>query len=182
MPGSRFRAFPAILLLSACSVASAQSKRFDPFFWIDYDPSKIHFEVMPATLPKQCADLRNRYTRAWVYAHVKTADTEYYILYGDIHGYPEDDNGVTVAIRGSKCLTDDTYSFYAQDVDPVSKTTPISASSDVFEALSSDLLERYVKAFGSKADFLKSVDPRSLRENELPAVLKARFESFARVP
>jgi hypothetical protein len=182
MSSSRSRAFVAILFLLGCSVASAQSKRLDPFFWIDYDPSKTQFETMPAALPKQCAGLRNRYTRAWVYAHVKTADTEYYILYGDIDGYPEDDNGVTVAIRGSKSLMDDTYSFYAQYVDPVSKTIAISASSDVFEDLSNDLLERYVKAFGSKAEFLKSVDPRSLKENELPPVLKARFESFAKMP
>src|SRR5271168_2389322 len=76
----------AFCLISLCLItsagASAQQRMVDQLFGILYDPQKIHFERMPQTLPAKCPGLRGRYVDAWVYGHLKTADSEYFLISG----------------------------------------------------------------------------------------------------
>lgn len=175
------------LLLSGTTMVIAQSTITDPFFLITYDYQKIHFEEMPSYLEKQCTDLRHRYTHAWVYSHVKTADADFYVIYGKMRvadesrpgaSYEdvEEGDGLSVALRGSKCFVDQTDFFFEQKINPAHDATPISASNPLLAQIADDLLRRYVLAFGSKAEFLKKVSPNAI--DGMSPIIKARFEKF----
>ncbi len=178
---------PILAFLLANAALVAQSKMVDPFFLIEYDPQEIHFETMPRSLEAQCPAIWRRYNRAWVYAHVKAEDGEYYILYGYVKApraeggeVLEEGDGMAVALRGATCLTDQTDYFLRQEINPALAATPIKTSNAVLVRLSQDMLQRYVKAFGGKAVFLRNVDSKATED--MPQVLKGQFEDFKRMP
>lgn len=175
-----------VVVLLSSALVMAESL-VDPFFAIKYNPAEIHFEPMPAIIKNHCPELRRDYAKAWVYAHTKTADTEYFIIYGymnaqdhsgKVSAYPEEDDGLIVALRGSKCLVDQWQFFLRKEINPAKNATPIRASDDVLNQLAADLLRRYERAFGGKEDFLRKVNPRS--RQELPPVVRAQFEAYSK--
>ncbi|HLK03982.1 MAG TPA: hypothetical protein VKT53_06035 [Candidatus Acidoferrum sp.] len=189
MKNSRIiRAICLSLLLATSS--SAQAKMIDPFFGIDYDPSQIHFEQMPVAVKAQCAEIRDRYTKAWVYAHLKTTSTDYYILYGYLkvlsESHPgqftaelEDGDGIIVAITGDKCLVDQWQYLFRKAINPAKNATPIQVSDQVLKVLATAVLKTYEKAFGGKKQFLKLVTQEA--RTELPPVLLEQLVAYEKM-
>ena len=104
-----------VILLNMQSVAQSPTLMGDPLFGVTYDPAKVRFEEIPPLLPEKCAKLKGRYVAAWVYGHFKTTESEYFLISGLIKVQedkpggawsisPEDDDGLIVALQGSKCL------------------------------------------------------------------------------
>jgi hypothetical protein len=175
------------LVLLSGAVTNAQSRIVDPFFGIKFDPSKAHFENMPLLLKNQCSEIRAHYAKAWVLAHLKTVDAEYFILYGYIkvpsEKHPgtfsvelEEDDGLIVALQGSTCRVDQWQFFFRKELNPATNATPVRASEEVMNEIAADLFERYAKAFGGKEPFLKHVTKDNIEE--LPPFLQKRLEAF----
>ena len=172
-----------ILVLVGCVflcgvVARAQSIFYDPLFEIPYDPQKIYFDSVPLTIKAHCPGLRDRYASAWLYAKWKQEDTEYFIISGFLADYrnghvvaAEQDFGIAVAIRGSRCLYDQSEYFLRQEINPARDATPVKAADSVLNGIAADILTRYAKAFGGKKAFLKHIT-QSARDDLPPVVLK----------
>jgi hypothetical protein len=160
----------------------------DQLFGILYEPEKVHFERMPPDLPEKCPRLRGRYVAAWVYGHLKTADSEYFLISGlmefqeDKPGgartiAPEEGDGVAVVLQGSQCLVDQAGYFFDQRINPAKNATPITVPTSVSTGILRDAFKRYVIAFGGKQEFLKRVKPSAA----LPFV-REQLEIFEREP
>lgn len=141
-----------VLLMSIESVAQSPKMMSDPLFGITYNPQQVHFERMPASLSTNCPRLRGRYVEAWIYGHLKTAESEYFLISGLIEiqedkseGFrtiaPEEGDGVIVAVRRSKCLIDQTDYFFTQNVNPAKQATPIKAPESVLNEILADALD-----------------------------------------
>lgn len=177
----------AFLFLLSTSFAAAQSRLVDPFFGIEYDPEKVHFDRMPLLIERQCPELRDHYAKAWVFSHLKTPDIEYFILYGYIkvpsEDHPgavltqlEEDDGLIVAIESSSCHVDQWQFFFRKEANPARGATPIKAPDAILNAIAEDLFERYARAFGGKKTFLERVTKQA--REELPPILQRQLEVF----
>jgi hypothetical protein len=158
--------YGACVLLTASAIAAAQNgprRIVDPLFGIIYDPQKVHFDRTPPLLSSRCAQLRDRYTVAWFYGHLKTPDADYFVIDGYREpNIPEDAYGVTVEIRGSSCSVEPTpvVFFQSPSIQKNASGPPMRRSDEVVAALSSELLQRYSSAFGGKKAFLGRVTPQ----------------------
>jgi hypothetical protein len=150
-----------ISLISSC-VGQVPTSFSDPLFGVQYDTQRIHFESVPSAIMQHCSDLRQRYIRAWIYGHTKTADTEYFIVSGFMRYEDEtsgskkevvrDENGLIVAVHGGSCEASVQDGFYWDENPPILKL-----SKETKRELARDSVQRYVKAFGGKDAFLKRV-------------------------
>jgi hypothetical protein len=181
-----------LILVVVCSasfncLAKTHQRLVDPFFQIQYDPAKVHFEPIPVQLMDRCRGLRDRYIKGWVYSHVSDRKKQYFIIYGYIKipsperpgGFStvlEDDDGVIVAFEGSTCVIDQWQFFLRNQANPAKGATPIEAPESIRETIAAELLERYARAFGGKERFLHLVT-RDARKG-LPPVLQKRLEIF----
>jgi len=202
------------LLLAGSLTAVAQTKHpmFDPLFAMSYDPQLIHFELAPASIGQLCSDLRGR--KLWVYAEWTSGETKYFIVSGFIVNHPDgpgkgdispDEDGVAVALQGSKCTTDDAAWVMSGEIDANGKAKLPEAFPEalpghgahrvcdkygtchyevrshqaeaVLEGLASDVLERFSKAYGGKQGFL-SVLQKSGPHPDLPPVLRSRLDEY----
>lgn len=147
----------------------------DPIFAIRYDPRKIKFETLPASLIKRCPELRGRYSAAWVYGHIVSTDAQYFIISGLMKEFDEetgtakgsvhpDETGLIVAVRGSSCAIKAQDSFYGADDAPV-----WTLSESTLNDFASDTLRRYAAAFGGEKNFLERV-PKNARRCLVPAM------------
>jgi hypothetical protein len=146
---------------------------------------------MPSLIRKQCPEMGKRYVRAWVYSHLKTPDTDYFILYGYIRVPSrehsgrfmtelEDGDGVIVALHGGRCLVDQWQLFMRQEVNKAKDATPIYASDVVLEAMAADVVRRYARAFGGKKNFLEQVTQEARKG--LPPVVARQLDAFEQAP
>jgi hypothetical protein len=177
-----------VFLCSVQSVAQSPKLMGDPLFGITYDPLKVHFEKLSPTLSEKCTKLKGKYVAAWIYGHFKTADSEYFLISGLIQVQEdkpggawsivqEDDDGLIVALQGSKCLVDQAGYFYEQKINPARTATPITAPPSVVSGILQDAFRRDVVAFGGKQEFLKQVKPNAV----LP-IVRGEFEKFEKDP
>lgn len=184
----RFVASALLLCASAVPASAQQQKLSEPLFGIPYDPRKIHFGKMPNDLVTHCPKLQGRYVAAWVYGHLKTSDSEYFLIYGLMEFQedspratrtvaPEEGDGLAVALRGSTCLVDQADYFFSQDVNPAKKETPIMVPAAIVNGLLWDAFQKYVAAFGGKQAFLKLVK----RGVAIPPV-QDQLDLFAKQP
>lgn len=173
-----------VLLFSTLSVVRSATMMTDPLFGITYDPLKVHFENLPPLLATKCAKLKGRYARAWIYGHLKTTDTEYFLISGLIEVQedkpggaksiaPEDDDGLIVELQGSKCLVDQAGYFYQQEVNPAKTATAITAPASVVSAILQDAIRRDASAFGGKEEFVKLI-----KRDALLPIVRTEFEKF----
>jgi len=171
-----------MLALLASTIASAQSRMSDPFFAIEYDPGKIHFEEMPSLLKQTCKELHDYYAKAWVYGHLKSYNVEYFILYGYIkvpsENQPgvfsiqrEEDDGLIVALENSQCVVDQVPSVLFRQ-----KDAKILVPSNLLHEITAEVLERYAKAFRGKNEFLKRVTPQA--RASLPPIMQSQLQKF----
>jgi hypothetical protein len=176
-----------VCLLSPMAVAQGPSSVVDPFFLIEYNPGIIHFESIPASLSNRCKTLQNFYANGWVYGHVKTGDTEYFITYGyvtvdfeDGHGsmavVPEEDGALAIELRDQSCRVDQAQFFLRKQINPAKNATPITVPDSALDAIAADIVDRYAQAFGGKSKFLPHVTP--LARNDLPPVVRKQLEKL----
>lgn len=179
---------PLVLCASSLDVYGHTSTAMsDPLFGITYDSKTVRFETMPKQLAIQCARLRGRYSRAWVFGHFKSEDSEYYLISGlmDLAKkgeagnhqsiVPDEGGGVIVAVKGSECTQDQSEYFFDQTTNPSKRATPIEASPSVLKGILQDAFERYTQAFGGRAEFLRHVKPKAIG----PSIIRVEFEKFA---
>jgi hypothetical protein len=178
-----------VISFAASSLAHAQQRMSDPLFGILYDPHKVHFESVPSDVLQKCPRLRGRYVAAWVYAHLKTADSEYFLIAGLVKFYnddanhivsgiaPEGDGGLVVALRGSQCLVDQEDYFFTQKPNPARHATPIVAPTPVPTGLLQDAFNKYVAAFGGKQEFSK-FSKRTKPEAIGPPIIRQQLALF----
>lgn len=175
----------AAFVVVACASAGAQSRdvMYDPLFGIGYYPQTVHFDPMPPLIEKACPRLRNTYSRAWVYAHLKTADGEYFIVSGFLKRYVngrategDQDFGLAIAITPSKCIDDPSEYFLRQGINTANGATPIIVSESVLRGISEHALNHYAKAFNGKKNFLRQVTQWKLEG--VPPVVRNAFEKF----
>lgn len=147
----------------------------DPLFGISYDPAEMKFEEA-ATVREKCPQIQDQF--AWIYAHLSTRNTEYFILSGLTHVCPDgpgvchtspDIAGTIVASRGSKCSVESVDSFYWRTGD-----TLWNLPQRDLDEFARDALRRYAKAFGSKRAFLRNVTHREY----LAPTLRQQLEIF----
>lgn len=186
--GTLKRTFCVILLcLSLNTIAQAQNSMTDPLFGISYDRRKVHFERMPPRLSEKCPRLKGRYVAAWVYGHLKTADSEYFLISGLMESQednpggartiaPDEGDGVAVALRGSMCLVDQGDYFLTQNINRAKNATPIVAPEEDVTGVLKDAFKRYVAAFGGKQKLVELVKPDVIG----PPNVRKEFEIFAR--
>ena len=175
-----------LLFGSAIGVAQPAAHRvIDPFFLVEYDPAKVHFDRMPELMADRCPQTRDHYVEAWVYGHLKANDAEYYIVDGyvkieseDRPGVfsvvPEDGFGFIIEIRAGRCLVDPTPYVFSPGLNK--GKSRIRIPEPVLDAISSELLKRYAKAFGGKKAFLQRI--QNVKRGNLPASLRKELESF----
>jgi hypothetical protein len=101
--------FVCCALLMSFAEAKAQAGKAkqnavfdDPIFGISYDPSVVKYE--PVSLPRQCPP-GGRFLR--LFAHVKTEQSEYYIVMDTNPADSGDTFGAAVWVQGSKCRVAD---------------------------------------------------------------------------
>jgi hypothetical protein len=201
-----------VLAGSVMSVAQSKPPMFDPLFAISYDPQQVHFEPAPASIGESCKDLTGR--KLWVYAEWSSGETKYFIVSGFIVNHPDgpgkgtispDEDGVAVAIRGSKCTTDDAAWTMSGQLDANGKAKlPETFAEElpghgapkvcdkygtchyvvrsrqaetVLEGLASNALERFSKAFGGKQAFI-GVLQKSGSHPDLSPVLRSRLDDY----
>jgi hypothetical protein len=145
----------------------------DPLFGISYNREAVRFEKMPSGLTEICSRLHDRYVAAWAYGHLRTPDSEYFLVSGlmEFHAdapggartvAPEEGGGLIVALHGSECLVDQADYFLMQGVNSAKNATPIMVPKSVLSGILQDAFERYARAFGGKQEFLKHVKPKAL--------------------
>ncbi len=181
-----------VVLFSLAATAMAQSGKLklmtDPLFGISYNRQTAHFEEMPSLLVGSCPRLHGRYVRAWLYGHLKTADSEYFVISGLMESRadepggarriaPDEGGGVIVALRGSECIVDQTEYFLTQNINPAKTATPIMVPAPVLNGILQDAFRKYAEAFGGKQEFLKHVN----RKAALP-VVRQQLETFEKGP
>ena len=147
----------------------------------------MHFEEAPQSIHLLCPDLRDR--KLWVYARWDTVDTQYFIVSGFMKFQPDGSSrrpgtepafGTAVSLHAGKCTEDQSEYFLRGEINPAKNATPIRASQDVLTGIAMNALERYAKAFGGKANFLKQLSPSD--RQALPPVLQKQLETFEKHP
>lgn len=178
-----------LLVASAISLAQSARHRFvDPFFLVEYDPAHVRFDPMPVVVGLECPQMRDHYVRGWVFGHLKTAEAEYFIIDGYVKVEsenhpgvfsvaPEDGSGFIIEIRGRECSVDPTPQIFFPQLNSKAQSR-IQIPDTTLDAISSELLERYAKAFGGKKAFLQHI--RGTKREDLPASLRKELELFER--
>jgi hypothetical protein len=154
----------------------------DPLFGMSYDTTKVRFEEAPALVSQLCSELRG--LKLWLYAAQRTADAQFYIVSGLVLVRPdgqgptdaEPDGGDAVEIRGTKCHLSTLDWLLSEKVNP-SPTAP-KTSKQVVEALLSDALARYVRAFGGKQNFVRALSDSRVSPADLPPILRNQLQAF----
>jgi hypothetical protein len=178
----------ALVLINISAFGQVPRTMGDPLFGIQYKVGQAAFERLPQSVLNACRELQTRYEGAWVYGHVTSADTEYYIVSGLMHDYDEgtgrktgtlspDETGLIVAIRGSKCSMEAQDSFYWN-----ARSPEWSLPDSVLAAFAKDALERYSKAFGGKDRFLKRLDAGNDITESFAPVLQKQLKLFRNQP
>jgi hypothetical protein len=177
----------AAFLLEVCVIAwcASKSQAQNPIFGTDYDQLKVKYDDFPDAAKRLCARVDNQVKYYWVYAHYKSADSEYYIVMDkrpDPDGY---DFATAIWIHGSKCTEDKQSADWTLSgvppkngygtVDAVERLPGLDAHKISFGALSDayyytfrsaheeeilrglikDGIQRAVRARGSDASFRK---------------------------
>jgi hypothetical protein len=162
-----------VLALLVCNPSQTKSQQTiaDPIFGITYDPQRVHFDAAPASIVALCRGLQSK--KLWVYARWGASDTQYFVV-------SETDFGIAVALHAGRCTEDQSEYFLRKEINTAKGATPIEASDSVLEGIAMNALERYSRAFGGKATFLKLLSP-SDRE-ALPPVLQKELRVFEKKP
>jgi hypothetical protein len=172
---------PFVFLLFSGCAANAQPPASEPIFGMVYDAKLVHFEQAPASVIVQCeAEKSLKSKPAWLFAHAKIEDTEYFIVSNRI----TQDSGAGYIARGRDCvewLPERIMHGESTDgKEALPKWAPLSES--VLKALSADVFRRYTQAYGGKKNFLDALRKGGLSPQEMPKVLREELAVFSREP
>jgi hypothetical protein len=81
----------------------------EPVFGITYDPSKVHFEIVPPPVRYLCSVT---FDHEYVHAHVKSGKTDYYVISGYSLNQDGDSFGYIAMVVGKHCETYDMQSAF----------------------------------------------------------------------
>jgi hypothetical protein len=82
----------------------------EPLFGIGYDPSVVHYAPVPASFLHICHD---GYEHEFVYAHIKSGNSDYYIISGYSSDQDSDSLGYIALINENRCDTYDLKNAYS---------------------------------------------------------------------
>jgi len=203
-----------LLMQGMLALAQAKPPMFDPLFGITYDLKRVQFESAPPVVNRLCGpDMRMRHL--FIYAKWIANGTDYYIVSGYAVNHPDgpgkdnispDEDGIAVAIHGTKCTTDDAGWVMSgqNDSNEEAKLPPTFPESlpghgarrvcdrdgnchymvrsreaqAILDGLASDALDRYSKAFGGKQLFLDALSRSASHTNLLAPVLRRHVEEY----
>jgi hypothetical protein len=106
----------SIGLNSYCQVKAHLTKEHlpkvldEPLFDISYDPLVVHYQPVPSNLQHIC---RNGYEHEFVYAHIKSGNSDYYIISGYSSDQDGDSLGYIALVGESRCDTSDLGNAYS---------------------------------------------------------------------
>jgi hypothetical protein len=151
---------------------------------MSFDTAKVHFDGAPASVAGLCPELRGR--KLWLYAAHKAAEADYYVVSGLIQIHRDDrtesvegvmpDGGEDVELRGGRCYLSAFGWLFSEKIDPDPRAP--KASRAVLEALVSDALARYVRAFGGKQNLILMLSNNHVSPADLPPVLRSQLQAF----
>lgn len=82
----------------------------EPLFGIGYDPLVVHYEPVPVSFLHVC---RDGYEHEYVYAHIKSGYSDYYIISGYSSDQDSDSLGYIALITENHCATYDLSNAYS---------------------------------------------------------------------
>jgi hypothetical protein len=98
------------VLLVSCERAKAQAIqslglviRQDPIFGISYNPSVVKYQQLSPEFRSRCALFQGKQDHLWLFAHVRSEGSDYYVIMSTSPGQDGDSFGTAVWIEGSKC-------------------------------------------------------------------------------
>jgi hypothetical protein len=164
----------------------------EPVFGIYYDPHIVHFKkatniIMP------CKKELEGLSKVTVYANWQSKDASYFIVSGlisnaETHNKYESSTALALKIKNDICQSVAGDFFLAGENAPTYGQSEGDSTFDVEEAavegITTDILNRYSKAFGSKEKFLTILrqshfdfNPDPIL-NPMPSVLRSKLEDF----
>jgi hypothetical protein len=179
----------------------------DPMFGLEFHPSMVKYELMPAKVLRTCGDfLPGRY---WIFAHLRKGDTDYFVETGMSPKQEGDIFGGVLAITDSKCQSEDStwmlsgfvpMNGYPQAAAPVllpgfgAKSMcgkgPLgdchyilrsAAEEAILRGLVRDGLARGIRAWGGVARFKREVcRPRVIEANVSQPIVRQELITFCK--
>lgn len=159
---------------------------YDPLFGIEYRPSEIHFERAPDAVYK-CKDLKTRRGDLFLFGKVTKGKVQFYYVYGWVEvdwGGPNDgirrfeaesDSGIIVVVSPEGCREIGAGYAWSPDKRERQMAEKYGITENVVSSLLSDAVEREVRAFGGKTEFLQRIAATGLDESTLPPLLRDKL-------
>lgn len=93
------------LIVSRANAQVKSTNLQDPMFGLSYDYNKVHYEKITSDVSSVCSGyIHGSY---WIFAHVRRATVDYYIVMGVDRHQDGDALGAALAIEGGKCFEED---------------------------------------------------------------------------
>jgi hypothetical protein len=189
MPRTSFSLAVYLLVSVFLPAQSPPVRPVDPFFLIEFNPAAVRFDAIPTSIPDRCLQLKDYYVQGWVYAHARAEGADYFVVDGYVkvgsEEHPgtfsvvQEDGPVIIELRQKACSVDAAPYIFFPELNP-QHTAKVHISDKTLARLSSDLLQRYAKAFGGKSAFLQRI--QEVKRDKLPTSLRCQLEIFEKAP
>lgn len=162
---------------------------YDPLFGIEYRPCEIHFENAPDAV-FTCKDLKTRRGDLFLFGNVTKGKVQFYYVYGWVevdldgpnegvrHFEAESDSGIIVVVSPDGCREIGAGYAWSPDKRERQMAEKYGITDAVVSALFSDAIEREVRAFGGKTEFLRMVAAAGVNESSLPPQLLNKLKDM----
>lgn len=185
-----------IIILNVCVVFASNSKIIkikkgvlsDPIFGIYFNPNKLIFEGAPDAIYNCDADLKERKGDLFLFGKTIKGEKTYYLVYGWIemggekgnvrHYTGEDDQGIIVVVSPDGCKYINGGFAWSPDLSDRQLAEQIGITSEVVNALLSDVVEREIKAFGGKRNFFRKLSEAGVDESSLPDEVQFKLQKL----
>jgi len=173
-----------------CSEVSVPSIRpdtlIDPLFGIEYRPNEVHFDSAPASI-YNCRDLEPRRGNLFLFGKVVKGNAAFYYVYGweEVlwngpekgikHFQAESDEGIIVVVSRDGCNYIGAGYAWSNVREQRQMAEKYGITDDVVSALINDAVNREVRAFGGKTEFLHRFDASGIDESKLLPQVRAKL-------
>jgi hypothetical protein len=159
---------------------------YEPLFGIEFRLSEVLFERAPNII-YNCRDLITPYRELFLFGKVAKGKVLFYYVYGLIEvdwGAPpqdvkqlvtESDDGIIVVISPNKCRYTGAGYALSPNKQERQMARKIGITDDVLSKLISDAVDREVRAFGGKSEFLRRLAASGIDETKLPAQVRNKL-------
>ena len=158
----------------------------DPIFGITYRPSEIRFQSAPSEVYK-CRDLQIRRGDLFLFGEVTKGNIHFYFVYGWIevqlddssegirHFEAESDSGIIVVVSPEGCRDIGAGYAWSPEKGDRQEAEKYGVTEDITSALLADAVDREVRAFGGKAEFLRRLAATGVDESKLPVQVRTKL-------